>query len=76
MAKKAKKTAKAARKAKPAARKPAARAAKKSVLPSPKQVYLDALAREHQTTLRVMQSVPGPSGRLPSRTSARQLPSG
>jgi uncharacterized damage-inducible protein DinB len=74
MARKAKKTAKAARTGKPAARKPAARAAKKLAarakarravtpsLPSPKQMYLDALAREHQTTLRVMRAFPAHQG--------------
>jgi uncharacterized damage-inducible protein DinB len=73
MAKKAKKTAKAARKTKPAARKLAAKASKKSKMaatkraaaprqPSPKQVYLDALGREHQTTLKVMRAFPSQQG--------------
>jgi uncharacterized damage-inducible protein DinB len=73
MAKKSRKTAQAARKAKPAARKPAARAAKKAKKaavkrapaprqPSPKQVYLDTLQREHQTTLKVMRAFPSQHG--------------
>jgi uncharacterized damage-inducible protein DinB len=75
MAKKTtKKAAKAARKAKPAARKPAARAAKKAAAkatarktaapaqPSPRQVFLDALDREHKTTLKLMRAFPADQG--------------
>src|SRR5262245_54972071 len=72
----AKKTSRKAAARRPAARRPAAKAAKRKPAkaktkspraavpahPSPRQVFLDALDREHKTTLKLMRAFPADQG--------------